>query len=218
MSETAVRRTMARRPTVVLGAMLMSVTIAGCATATTPADPTTSSVPSTPVETPTANETPTPTPTVDAGDVSTWVVSETGMGPIELGTGFDEARAEVPAWTVEDACSWTAFWNDQEGSLTAYLAEDSEARDGVTTIDVAALTDTVEPSDAPRTAEGVGVGSTRDDVEQAYPDAVEQTATIGGASLLRVQGTIFFTFQPGSETVDAITVTSLDEPPYEVCA
>lgn len=217
MDATVRKHVGARGLVVMLGATLMAVTLAGCATAMTPMDdsPGPSSAPPTPVQTPTASETPTTTP--DADDLSTWVVSETGMGPIELDVEFEEARAEVPAWTVDDACSWTAFWNAPDGTLTAYLAEDSEARDGVTTIDVAALTDGVAPSDAPRTAEGIGVGSTRAEVQEAYPDAIEQTATIGGATLLRVQDTIFFTFPEGSDAVSAVTVTSRDEPPYEVC-
>lgn len=211
MNRTTVRSTMTAA-----GALLTAIMMTGCATAQPPA--TQSSPPQPAATSSTSPSSSSPEPMADAADPSTWTVSDTGVGPIALGADFDEALAAVPDWAVTEGCDWTASWNAPEKAVTGYFAEDSEARDGVTTIDVAALTDTVEPSDAPRTAEGVGVGSTRDDVEQAYPDAVEQTATIGGASLLRVQGTIFFTFQPGSETVDAITVTSLDEPPYEACA
>lgn len=207
------------RGTAMVGAALMAVVLTGCASDSTApgGTPEPSRTSAAPAES--ATPTYTATPTADAGDPAGWTVSETGVGPIELGAGFEEARAEVPAWTVEDACSWTAFWNDPDGTVTAYFAEDSEAPDGVATIDVSALTDAVVPEDAPRTAEGIGLGSTSDQVHAAYPDAVEQTATVGDATLLRVgePGTIFFTFQAGSDVVSAVTVTSRDEPPYEVC-
>lgn len=219
MNGNSLRSSASLRSAALVSVGLMAVMLAGCATGSAPSGGTqTPSHTSAPPD-----ESPSPTgsaaPTTDAASPADWTVSDTGMGPIELGAAFEEARADVPGWTVEDACSWTAFWNDPEGAVTAYFAEDSEAPDGVTTIDVAALTETVAPGDAPRTAEGIGLGSTTAQVRAAYPDAVEQAATVGDVTLLRVgeQGTIFFTFQAGSDIVSAVTVTSRDEPPYEVC-
>ena len=218
-SDAAEPRGRARRGVALIGAVLMTAALAGCASESGPSGDTTP--PTSASATPDATPTPTggSTPTADPDDITTWTVSETGMGPIELDAAFDEAQAAVPAWTVPEACSWTAYWNDPDGAVTAYFAEDGEQAGGVTTIDVAALTDSVAPEDAPRTPEGIGLGSTLDEVRAAYPDATEQNATIGDAMLLRVgeQGTIFFTFPSGSDVVSAVTVTSRDEPPYEVC-
>ncbi|REJ06659.1 hypothetical protein DY023_06070 [Microbacterium bovistercoris] len=151
-----------------------------------------------------------------------WTITEQGMGPVQLDELFADAVAGVPTWTVEENCSWVAFWNDQETGVTAYFARDSETSDGtVTTIDVESTTDTVQPHDGPRTVDGLGLGSTRDEVLAAHPDAAEQKPTIGDGALLRVgpqgEGAIFFAFRSGEDTVSAVTVTSRDEPPYEVC-
>lgn len=219
MNTNSMRSITGLRGAAVLCVGLMAVLLTACASGPSPSGtaPDPSHTSAAPVESPTPTS--TATPDEDAANPADWTVRDSGIGPIELGARFEEARAEVPTWTVQDACSWTAFWNDPDGAVTAYFAEDSAARDGVTTIDVAALTEAVAPEDAPRTAEGIGLGSTRDQVRAAYPDAVEQAATIGDAMLLRTgaQGTIFFTFQAGSDVVSAITVTSRDEPPYEVC-
>ena len=140
---------------------------------------------------------------------------------MQLGESFSQAREAAPTWTVEDTCSWAAFWNASDHSLTAYFVHDSAEQDGeITTIDVAALVP-LQPSDGPRTADGLGFGSTRDEVEAAYPDAEEQTSTIGEATMLRVdgagEGSLFFTFAQDDDVVRGITLTLLDEPPYEVC-
>ncbi|MFC4139034.1 MULTISPECIES: hypothetical protein [unclassified Microbacterium] len=216
-------RMMGERATATLGAMTLAVILAGCGTPT----PTSSTAPP-----PTSVQSPTPTPIetehtnpeADPADPTTWTITAEGMGPVQLDELFADAVAGVPTWTVDENCTWAAFWNDQETGVTAYFARDSEVSDGnVTTIDVASTTDTVQPQDGPRTADGLGVGSTRDDVLAAHPDAVEQKPTIGDGALLRVgpagegQGAIFFSFRAGEDTVSAVTVTAREEPPYEVC-
>lgn len=209
------------RATALVGAVLLAVTLPGCRTPSSP--PTSSSAPPTSVvsPTPTPIETQKPDPDADPDDLRTWTVTEQGMGPVQLDELFADAAAGVPTWTVDENCSWTAFWNDPEKGITAYFSRDSEITDGVvTTIDVEA-SDAARPQDGPRTAEGLGLGSTREEVLTAHPDAAEQKPTIGDGTLLRVgaqgQGAIFFSFRAGQDTVSAITVTSRDEPPYEVC-
>ncbi|MDR2997007.1 MAG: hypothetical protein LBU78_02690 [Microbacterium sp.] len=210
-----------KRAATMLGAAVLAITLAGCGSGswTNPTTPT-----------PTSTGAPTPTPIetqhtdADPADVRTWTITAQGMGPVQLDELFADAVAGVPTWTVDQNCTWAAFTNDQTTGVTAYFARNSEVSDGnVTTIDVESTGDTVKPADGPRTADGLGLGSTRDEVLAAHPDAAEQKQTIGDGALLRVgpagpgQGAIFFSFRAGESTVSAVTVTLRDEPPYEVC-
>lgn len=210
------RMTKTLRIAAVLSAVLFTTTLAGCELSAW--SPTESPAPPTSTATPTPIETQKVDAEPDPEDMTTWVVSAEGMGPVQLGQPFADAVAAVPSWTVDENCSWAAFWNASDQSQSAYFARQSDDDDGVvTTIDVAALVDTVAPEDGPRTAEGIGLGSTWDQVMAAYPDAAEQQPTIGDETLLRT-GEVFFAFPDPDAGVSVITVTSLDEPPYEVCA
>lgn len=215
-------RTKTTRNILLLGAVVITAALGGCATSPSPAGTAATTDP--PV---TSSASPSPSisasdePALDLDDPASWTVSETAVGPVQLGAPFSQAREKLPTWTVDEVCSWTAFWSAPDHSLTAFFAHDSMQQDGaVNTIDVAALVPT-EPSAGPRTQEGIGLGSTRAEVQEAYPDAEEQTSTIGEATMLRVdgagEGSLFFTLAEGDDSVRAITLTLLDEPPYEVC-
>src|SRR5690242_1150185 len=62
---------------------------------------------------PSALETPSPTATPDAdpADLSGWLISETGIGPLELGTTLADAAAAVPPLTrpADDACPYPEY-------------------------------------------------------------------------------------------------------------
>ncbi|MFE6995125.1 hypothetical protein ACFVAE_04150 [Microbacterium sp. NPDC057659] len=210
-----------KRTAAMLGAMVLAATLAGCGSGSW-----TSPSPSPPASV--VSPTPSPIETehtdADPADVRTWTITEQGMGPVQLDELFADAVAGVPNWTVDQNCTWAAFRNDQATGVTVYFARDSEVSDGnVTTIEAESTTDTVKPDGGPRTADGLGLGSTRDEVLAAHADAAEQKPTIGDGTLLRLgpagpgQGTIFFSFRAGEDAVTAVTVTSRDEPPYEVC-
>lgn len=204
------------------GAVVMAAALGGCATTPSPAGSAAETNP--PVissASPSPSGSPSDEATLDLNDPASWIVTESSIGPVQLGEPFSQAREAAPTWTVDDNCSWAAFWSAPDHSMTAYFVRDSAKQDGeITTIDVAALVP-LEPSDGPRTADGLGLGSTRAEVQEAYPDAEEQTSTIGEAPMLRVDGagdgSLFFTFAQGDDAVRAITLTLLDEPPYEVC-
>ncbi|MFE6734001.1 hypothetical protein [Microbacterium sp. NPDC057650] len=213
--------TKGRRTAAMLGALALAVALAGCGTVS----PTSTTAPP-----PTSVASPTPSPIetqhtdADPADVRTWTITEQGMGPVQLDELFADAVAGVPNWTVDQNCTWAAFRNDQATGVTVYFARSSDISDGnVTTIETESSTDTVKPADGPRTADGLGLGSSRDEVLAAHPDAAVQKPTVGDGALLRVgpagpgQGAIFFSFRAGEDTVSAVTVTSRDEPPYEVC-
>lgn len=209
------------RTAAALGALALAVTLAGCGSGSW-TNPTAS--PPTSVESPTPSPIETQHTDADPADVRTWTITEQGMGPVQLDELFADAVAGVPDWTVDQNCTWAAFWNDQATGVTAYFARDSEVSDGnVTTIEAESAADTVNPADGPRTADGLGLGSTRDEVLAAHADAADPKPTIGDGTMLRVgpagagQGAIFFSFRAGEDTVSAVTVTSRDEPLYEVC-
>lgn len=216
------RSSRATRLTTALGIAVLAAALTGCGGGTSPQSTSEPDPPTTPV-TPTP-QTPvpetSPPETANPSDLSTWIVTETSMGPIELDADFDAALELVPEWTTDENCSWTAFWNDPDAGLTAYFAHDSETEGGpITTIDVSAP-DATDPAAGPHTDQGVGLGSSMDEVTAAYPDAEEKAATIGGATLLRVgdrDTAMYFTFAEGQQTVSSITVTAAEEPPYEVC-
>jgi len=210
------------RNILLLGAVVMTAALGGCAATSAPAGSATpTDPPVTSSASPSPSTSPSDEPTLDLNDPASWIVTENSIGPVQLGEPFSQAREAVPTWTVDETCSWAAFWNAPDHSLTAYFVHDSAEQDGeVTTIDVAALVP-LAPSDGPRTSDVLGFGSTRAEVLAAHPDAEEQTSTIGEAEMLRVdgagEGSLFFTFAEDRDAVSAITLTLLDEPPYEVC-
>lgn len=139
------------------------------------------------------------------------------MGPVRLGAPFGDAASKVTGWRVDPNCSWTSYWNAADGSANAYFASDGDDPEGpVTTVSVDALPDAGSSASAPRTAEGLGLGSTDQEVLAAHPDAVTQKPAIGGGRLLRVDR-MFFVFREGESTVSGVAVTTRNEPPYEVC-
>lgn len=195
--------------------LLLTGVLAGCAT---PAGqgPTASPSASTDV-TPTSE--PTPSVTVDPDDPSTWVVTEDGVGPISLGAPFPEALALMPDGTTNDAenCAWSAWWSAPEEDYQVYMARQGDGpEDGpVFLVETAAWSNPSEHP-GPRTAEGVGIGSTVDEVRAAYPDAMEVPDSIDSSIVHLQVGRIFFTYRD-DPVITAVTVTTADAPPYEIC-
>ncbi|MGB3376213.1 MAG: hypothetical protein WBA87_13865 [Microbacterium sp.] len=214
------------RATITLVLMASALALAGCGAGTGAPGPSSSSSPSdgaAPSPAPTMTGTEPAQPTADPADFTTWAISEQGIGPARIGEAFSDATTGLPAWKVDPACSWTAYLSSEDQSVNGYFARDSDTKDGaITTVAFEALADSVVPADGPRSAEGIGLGSTRDEVMTAYPEAVVQQPTIGDGELLRVgaQGAaaIYFAIREGAAAVSSVTVTDRDEPPYEVCA
>lgn len=212
---------MKTRVTPLIALATAALLFAGCAPAspsstssTTPSP--TASVPA--PETPSPSPTPT-TPPEDPDDPTTWLITQDGIGPVRLGEPFDEARALLPAGAEHDpeACFWTAWWDSPETGNQIYLVGATTAEsDDVGPVDLVASAAYQATSQiGPVTAEGVGAGSTPDEIRAAHPDAVEAEGMIAG-SFLQV-GRIFFAFPEGSERAASVVVTTAPEPPYEVC-
>ena len=98
-----------------------------------------------------------------------------------------------------------------------YTARSWDAADDgpVTLVATAALAETPS-ADGPRTAEGIGVGSTVEEVLAAYPDAVESADSTDSTIVHLNVGDMFFTYRE-APVITSVTVTTADAPPYELC-
>lgn len=197
-----------------MGVLLLT----GCATASapTPTTPPTASAPS-PDPSPTED-----LPEPDLDDPSTWLITAEGIGPIDIGGDFAATLAELPtSWTNDANCSWAAWWNAPDRSHNVNFVRGTTTETDPIVLVSASAADPVTPGVGPRTEAGLGIGSTKEEILSEYPDAAEGTAQIGEGTWLSIAGsaaTIFFEFYtPGSDLANAVTVTTHDEPPYEVC-
>lgn len=202
---------------------ILVAALAGCTPAADDGPPTSTPSPSTtPSATPDGSPSPAPEP--DLADPSTWIISEEGVGPIDIGGDFSATLDTLPESWENDAenCSWTAWWNADDASHGVFFVRGTESETAPIG-EVTVYTAAEEPMavDGPVTAEGLGVGATKDEVLAAYPDAEEGAAQIGGGSWLMLPGDgdahVFFEFREGSDTASDVTVTTRSEPSYEVC-
>lgn len=174
--------------------------------------------------TPSPTATIAPTPSIDPQDPSTWIVTQAGIGPIELNVPFDAASYTMPAGARNDTenCAWTSFWSPPDASYQFVVGRDSAgATDSPVTVVDAASSPGSTLVVGPRTREGIGIGSTLDELAAAYPDAVPVDSPIGDGEgipqYLKVGDSIFVTYYGGTEVVAGVTVTIAETPPYEFC-
>ena len=155
--------------------VIIIVISSGGNSAPPPPTPTPTMTPTaTPTPTPTTSPTPTPTP---ADPSAAWVFESGSFGPIALGANGPETAAGL-GWehTPGDYCfelyqgpSGELVPNDPRW-LVSYGAFDDGR--GIQWIGIAAINvATVSPS-GPKTAAGIGLGSTEAELLAAYPGAV----------------------------------------------
>lgn len=198
---------------VAAAAVAMGATIAltGCSTAAPAAVE--SSTPS-PTPTPTPSATPTPAPAVDPDDVSTWVVTGGGIGPIERGAAYPAFAAALPAFTTEEWCP----------GVVGLSAADSPGFQVRLTDDGASVyavwMSPGEPGGpAPATETGVRIGTSQSELEAAYPD-LAQAGQIGAETYVYAAGddeTGWIDFTVSNGAVTMIGVSDRPLAPKELC-
>jgi|GEM_PF-6045085 len=177
-------------------ATVLALALTGCATAG-PTPPVTGS----------------PTATSPQTQTDTWLISAQGIGPYKLGqpytpqqlpTSFqcsftnvnvgDDVHGDVYLFDTQHQ-SWTTT---EAPDLTATLIMSTDSFSPVST----------GPLQWPKTAEGVGVGSTRSQVLAAYPDA--ETLSPTGFLQVTLDGVpITFRFPTLGDTADSSQVTGV---------
>ncbi|MFF2053660.1 hypothetical protein ACFVU2_18805 [Leifsonia sp. NPDC058194] len=180
----------------------------------------------TPTAPPTATSTHTPTPTIDAADPSTWTIGFDGVGPAKLGMSLTDAAAALP--TFDDATDPLCApgqrnFGDRAGTSSLVLFGRAASDDDLVTIIVSGGRVGASASTRPHTAEGIGVGSTLEELTAAYDDlAVTGTySNIDGTHPrfygLSGAGATWITFEVLHGVVDRILVGPSQTIPSEYC-
>lgn len=201
--------------------MTTSLTLALAACAPTPAPAPSASESVTPGPSPSSEPT---TPVADPADPGMWIISEAGIGPIAIGGDFATTLTDLPdGWSNDAAsCSWTASWNAEDSSHGLLFVRGGEVPAApIREISLFTAAETPTRIDGPETAEGLGIGSTADEILAAHPDAEQGAALIGMGSWIRLAGDgeahVFFEFREGVTGASSVAVTIGEEPSYEVC-
>lgn len=164
--------------------------------------------------------TPSPSPTAaaeDPLDPSTWLISAQGIGPARLGQPVAGIVSQLTEYQVPadaaSTCFNTAitFLAPPGGSVSTAPLLLAANPDG--TLYAVALSAT-----GPKTAEGIGFGSSLASVTATYPGAAESVRA-GAVNQYTVQGTPgWITFQDdGASGVGLVSVVTGNVPPYEYC-
>lgn len=172
-----------------------------------------------PTPTPTA-EAPPPAPAAPVAPVYTentadWIITYTGIGPIEFSQPFSQIAATIPSPDrLFQACPplslYTSGIQPQVG--VAYV-DDVPWDLVVATFGQEPLTD-----QAPHTEAGIRVGSTEADILAAYPDALLNGDATYGAYVITNGAGGYITFAMSEGLVEGIHVSDHPSAPKEYCA
>ena len=214
------------RVTAALVAVMLGAGAAGGCASSVPhlADPTaTASADATPSVTITPSETPTQKLTNDPSNPDSWLVTETGIGPIEMQADFDNTLETIRATGVGSLdCDGVAYGFADDNAYDILVIDDREQRTGqIVEVSIGWNGDTMEVG--PRTAENLGLGSTKEQVLSAYEGAVEENSQIAHQSYVSIpdddgDSKLVFTYVDGYDGAVSVSVVTHGEPAYEPCA
>ncbi|MGV8882441.1 MAG: hypothetical protein ACOH19_09815 [Rhodoglobus sp.] len=187
----------------VIGAFLLS----GCASNPDSGEP----APSEPTDIP------TPTSVApEEDDPAAWVVGYEGVGPVHWGESVDEARGLLTDFTetpIEECPALAVFESQTLPNVWLVLGDD-----GLTADQVVITADSADAiSESPLTAEGIGVGSSVDDVIAAYPDAEVGEVAVADTRYSVTDGTGWINIVVRDGVVHEIVVRDEAAVSYEVC-
>ncbi|MBT2501753.1 hypothetical protein [Curtobacterium sp. ISL-83] len=185
----------------------------------------------TPTATPTPTGTPTPTrPAYALDDPSTWTVSGTEVGPIALGGNreaeIDDLAGPFSTLGPEQTCPNpnAVFLHDEQGTNLVVVGTDGT----VQSVDIGFSMPLGQTQVAgPTTPEGLGIGSTLEQLRAAYPDLHFSRAGADGPTVDNPYGgyvtamngaTVTFLIPVGQDRVASMWVSVTDpNPPDEYC-
>lgn len=177
----------------------------------------------TPSETITPSDTPAPEQTNDPTDPDSWLVTETAIGPVEVGGDYESTLKEIRATGVGSFdCEGVAYGFAEDNAYDILVIEDREGdTGGIAEVSVGWNSDTMGVG--PRTAERLGLGSTKEQVLAAYEDATEQTSHIADRSYVTIpdndsDSKLVFGYRDGYDGAVSVSVITGEEPAYEPCA
>ncbi|NQX16346.1 hypothetical protein [Rathayibacter sp. VKM Ac-2857] len=176
----------------------------------------------TPTETPTASATAAPAPApapvateTTAADLSAWVIGFDGIGPIVFGESSESASAALDTtalvpydFGIEECRSDR---RDSAENAMAWIMASSDEPGRVTLLNVFGYgVDATRAAAAfPRTAEGIGIGSTEQELLAAYPGIAAADPVAGDALYALRDGsgrTLWFRIAADQGTVVDITL------------
>lgn len=193
-----------RRPTFTVLAIAAVLALGGCASSTNePAQSTPEASASSPVATPS----PTPTQTgPDLADPASWIVTFTGLGPIEVGATVESTVSVMSAFqpATQEACPWVMAY--AADGLPSVWLPDPQSTGAVGQIVLQAWGGPTTVSASPKTAQGVGVGSTLEALRAAYPDLTEQQGKYAVFYAVTDGAGHWINFAVTDDLVDAIVV------------
>lgn len=133
----------------------------------------------------------------DPADPATWIVSGEGVGSIRIGERFDDTLDGLPGeWRRIPDCG--AEWTGADGVTVTFV------RDGADIAAIEVSGSIGAPSQAPRTNEGLGLGSMRDEVTAVYPSFSERASGEAGVVHPAGDAGVAFELSAGDRVVGMI--------------
>jgi hypothetical protein len=188
------------------------------------ADPTqTAAITVSPSDTLTPSATPEQKQINDPADPDSWLVTERAIGPIEIGADYESTLAAIRSTGVGTFdCEGVAYGFAADNAYDILVIKDREGdSDGITEVSIGWNSDTMGVG--PRTAESLGLGSTKEQVLAAYDDAAEQGSQIAGHTYVTISdktgaSKLVFGYRDGYDGAVSVSVITGSEPAYEPCA